>query len=213
MPYQKEEALKYRRAVANAVLSKDSGGKFARKNIRLREYAEYFYIATGCIPIDDLSTSVMMTTLKKIKSLSDKNIEYQILKLVVDALNAFKNGTQVNFFGCQLYCVCGRFKTYVLNQSTWRYVCSNCGLEGRADNVGLPCSLPANSDVRHLRNLAHRKIDAILGHENCQLTFDELYQLVAYKTHTPLPYMHLGWMTTLGEINAVIVALDELSCE
>lgn len=209
--YCKIEAAKYRRAVDNMVESTFSGKGFKGKNIRLREYAEYFYMAMGCKPLEKLTLERMTSTLARAQRLAVP-VEYQIMRLVFDALvGHLHGGSKIKFTGCDIECTCGG--SYRLNRPLWRYSCETCGLEGRADSVGLPCSLPAVASIRHKRNLIHRRIDTLLVREDYQVSFDDLYKLLAFKAHIPLPYMHLGWMTTDDEIDKVSLALSEVESE
>lgn len=207
--YCKIEAAKYRRTVASKVVSQvSSTNTFEKKNMRLREYAEYFYMATNCTPIERLTIEKLVSTLEKAQKRSDQ-VEAQILKLVFDALLSYVTSSEsVKFDGCLLECHCGG--NYSLNKPSWKYECNTCGIIGRADPIGLPCSLPALPKVRNMRNTVHRLVDKVLAMPQCHLSFDDLYTIIAYKTQTPLPYMHLGWMTKEVEVEKVIAALNEL---
>jgi hypothetical protein len=210
MKYSKIEALAYENAVvaqSKKVRMTQPNSAFENNGTRLREYASMYYYKLQ-VPLERLDVGAVVGVQRKFRR--KDSFESQVMDFVGELLISYLKNQPPHFFsGCKIRCVCGG--SYVLNHSQWEYSCNVCGLKGRADVNGLPVSIPASREVRHYRRLIHQRISDLVLTTN--LSYDNVYQCVSHVTGLPLPYTHLGLMTTMEEMHKFDSAIDTIYSE
>ena len=208
MTYIKADERLYQSTVslmAEKARNKTPRSSFEARGQRLMDYAAIYYFKLRR-PLSRISKGDVVGVQRKYNKRN--TFEAELMNFTGNLLIAYIEGKSPSLFdGCTMTCVCGG--VYSLNYKLWEYNCSHCMLKGVADANGLPVSIPASKEVRRKRAEIHRRISSILEISST-LKFDHVYRMASHIMGVPLPYTHLGFMTTIEEITAFESAVDSI---
>ncbi|MFA0697958.1 hypothetical protein, partial [Vibrio sp. 10N.222.49.C9] len=182
--------------------------RFEANGSRVIEYLDCYFQMLGKPNIDELSEDDVVLVQS---GLNAESADYSLAYYVGEIIKSYIAKTEPKVFeGLKCKCVCGGM--YSLNRNHWNYRCDECGLLGRSDMNGIPESLPASKEVRERRNQLHRRMETILdsGFVPWFASYGHLYDLVSYHSGIPKGYCHIGWLTTVEQVESFDAGLSAI---